>query len=135
MFFLLRMAFWLALVLALLGRERLNPREPPQACVPDAVHAQRPAVSDLRRFCKRAPAPSKVGGEAAAPPTPARQGARKIDQPIAEQKPGTKPGTDRKAPDRTGSITSQAFGPAPVQVPSRDTLTLDDLAVERRGPP
>jgi len=133
MFFLLRMAFWLALVLALLGRERLNPREP--ACVPDAVHAQRPAVSDLRRVCKRPPAPSKVGGEAAAPPTPVRQGARKIDQSIAEQKPGTKPGTDRKAPDRTGSISSQTLGPAVVQVPSRDTLTVDDLAIERRGLP
>ena len=132
MFFLLRMAFWLALVLALLGRERPDPRDPPQACVPDAVHAQRPAVSDMRRFCKRAPAPLKVGGEAAAP---AREGARKTDRSNAEQKPGTKPGTERKPGDRTGSIGSQVFGPAPVQVPSRDTLTLDDLAVERRGPP
>ena len=140
MFFLLRMAFWLGLVLVLLPREKTpEAKKLPQVSVSDAVHAATAAVSDMSQFCKRQPAVCEVGGQAATViGARAQDGARKIYQSITEKKPEAdkKSETDKKSPDHTGSIgSSEDSGPPPVETASRDTLTPEDLAVEWRGLP
>ena len=96
MFFLLRMAFWLGLVLVLLPREKTPESDKlPQIGASEAVSAATAAVSDMGQFCKRQPAACEVGGQAAtAIGQRAQDGARKLYQII----------TDKKAPDHTGSI-------------------------------
>ena len=66
MFFLLRMAFWLGLVLVLLPREKTPESDKlPQVGASEAVSAATAAVSDMGQFCKRQPAACEVGGQAA----------------------------------------------------------------------
>ena len=66
MFFLLRMAFWLGLVLVLLPREKTPESDKlPQLGASEAVSAASAAVSDMSQFCKRQPAACEVGGQAA----------------------------------------------------------------------
>ena len=66
MFFLLRMAFWLGLVLVLLPREKTPESDKaPQIGASEAVSAATAAVSDMGQFCKRQPAACEVGGQAA----------------------------------------------------------------------
>ena len=98
MFFLLRMAFWLGLVLVLLPREKTPESEKlPQIGASEAVSAATAAVSDMSQFCKRQPAACEVGGQAATViGQRAQDGARKLYQII----------TDKRAPDHTGSIGS-----------------------------
>src|SRR5215469_5568652 len=92
MFFLLRMAFWLALVLLLLPREKTPEKEKlPRVSASDAAHAATAAVSDMSQFCKRQPAACEVGGQAA---TVIQEGARKIYQSITTEK---KPEADKKS--------------------------------------
>jgi hypothetical protein len=120
MFFLLRMAFWLGLVLVLLPREKTPESEKlPQLGASEAVSAATAAVSDMSQFCKRQPAACEVGGQAATViGQRAQQGARKLYQII----------TDKRPPDHTGSI--DGAGQAEDAVAPRDTLTPDDLLVE-----
>src|SRR5476651_1558931 len=96
MFFLLRMAFWLGLVLVLLPREKTpDSGKLPQVGASEAVSAATAAVSDMGQFCKRQPAACEVGGQAATViGQRAQDGARKLYQII----------TDKRASDHTGSI-------------------------------
>ena len=127
MFFLLRMAFWLGLVLVLLPREKTPESEKlPQLGASEAVSAASAAVSDMSQFCKRQPAACEVGGQAATViGQRAQEGARKLYQII----------TDKKAPDHTGSIGAVENGAALAALAPRDTLTPDDLQVDWRGVP
>jgi hypothetical protein len=141
MFFLLRMAFWLGLVLVLLPREKTPESEKlPQISVSDAVTAASAAMSDMSQFCKRQPQACQVGGEAATViGARAQEGARKIYQSITdktENKGDKKPDTDKKSPDHTGSIGGESDADAGLaETTPRDTLTAEDLAVEWRGLP
>lgn len=156
MFFLLRMAFWLGLVLVLLPRAKTPESDKlPQISVSEAVHAATAAVSDMSQFCKRQPQACEVGSQAATViGVRAQDGARKIYDSItekqsaeADRKPETgkpekadkidKKSTERtRSPEHTGSIggdggdNSLAVGMAPP-----DTLTQDDLAVAWQGVP
>jgi Family of unknown function (DUF5330) len=125
MFFLLRMAFWLGLVLVLLPRDKTPESEKlPQIGATEAVQAATAAVSDMGQFCKRQPAACEVGGQAAtAIGQRATDGARKLYQIII----------DKKSPDHTGSIGSPE-DPEVSLVASRNTLTADDQAIEWRAP-
>jgi uncharacterized protein DUF5330 len=161
MFFLLRMAFWLGLVLVLLPRAKTPELEKlPQISVGDAVQAATAAVSDVSQFCKRQPAACEVGGQAATViGVRAQDGARKIYQTITDKKAGDsdkkadgekkaegekksiegdrKP-TDaaKKAPDHTGSIGgNEETDPVLAESVPHDTLTQTDLALEWRLPP
>jgi Family of unknown function (DUF5330) len=128
MFFLLRLAFWLGLVLVLLPREKTTESDkPPQIGASEAVQAATAAVSDMSQFCKRQPAACDVGGQAAtAIGQRAQGGARKLYQII----------TDKKSSDPTGSIGSaEDAEPSLPDMAPRDTLTADDLAAEWRVPP
>jgi hypothetical protein len=122
MFFLLRMAFWLGLVLVLLPREKTPEMErAPQVNASEAVQAATAAVSDMSQFCKRQPTACQVGGQAAtAIGQRAQDGARKLYQII----------TDKRPPDHTSSIS--ANGSPAEAASSRDTLTAEDLVAEWR---
>ena len=127
MFFLLRMAFWLGLVLVLLPREKTPESEKlPQVGASEAVSAATAAVSDMGQFCKRQPAACEVGGQAATViGHRAQEGARKLYQIITE-----------KRPDHTGSIGGAENVDAQMaEAAPRDTLTQDDLQVEWRAGP
>ena len=133
MFFLLRMVFWLGLVLVLLPRDKTPESEKlPQIGASEAVSAATAAVSDMGQFCKRQPAACEVGGQAATVlGQRAQDGARKLYQIITD-KPDNKP--DKKAPDHTGSIGGSGDAEATLaDAAPRDTLTQSDLAAEWRG--
>jgi hypothetical protein len=128
MFFLLRMAFWLGLVLVLLPREKTPESDKlPQLGASEAVSAATAAVSDMSQFCKRQPAACEVGGQAATViGHRAQEGARKLYQII----------TDKKSPDHTGSIGGLGDADASLaEAASHDTLAPDDLAAEWHLPP
>jgi len=136
MFFLLRMAFWLGLVLVLLPREKTPESDKaPQIGASEAVSAATAAVSDMGQFCKRQPAACEVGGQAAtAIGQRAQDGARQLYKIITDKKPVTdkKPDADKK-PDHTSSIDTAGEAEAVVALPT-DALTEDDMAVEWRLP-
>jgi len=139
--FLLRITFWLGLVLVLLPRDKTPESDKlPNIGAADAVQAATAAVSDMSQFCKRQPAACEVGGQAATIiGQRAQDGARKIYQIINDKKEqitnDKNEKTDtKKAPDHTGSITVAGEGDATASDAPRDTLTQDDLALEWRGP-
>jgi hypothetical protein len=127
MFFLLRMVFWLGLVLVLLPREKTPESDKlPQVNASEAVSAATAAVSDMSQFCKRQPAACEVGGQAATViGHRAQEGARKLYQII----------TDKRAPDHTSSIGGGAAGASRTAEAPHDTLTPDDLVAQWQLPP
>src|ERR1700712_5989513 len=114
MFFLLRMVFWLGLVLVLLPREKTPESDKlPQVGASEAVSAATAAVSDMSQFCKRQPAACEVGGQAATViGQRAQEGARKLYRII----------TDKKSPDHTGSI-ARLENAGGTEAAARQTLT------------
>src|SRR5205085_9913661 len=156
MWFLLRLTFWLGLVLVLLPREKTpQSAKLPQIGASEAMQAATAAVSEMSQFCKRKPTACEVGGQAATViGQRAADGARKVysiitDKTEKSEKPETiekpekidskpekkAPGANKKAPDHTGSIgLLAADAEASVAEMPRDTLTSDDLAVEWRPP-
>jgi len=157
MFFLLRMAFWLGLVLVLLTRDKAPDSDKgPQVSASEAVLAAPAAVSDMSQFCTRQPAACAVGGQAATVVGErAQAGAKKVYEMLTERsekndkpeqvepaektqavpdKAPEKPkkgkhGASRKNPDHTGSIDSTDDAH-----PFPDTLTQADLAITLDGP-
>jgi hypothetical protein len=121
MFFLLRVAFWLSIVLVLLPSGDYRPKgQEPKIGAADAVNAATAAVSDLSGFCGRQPEACEVGGQAAvAFGQRAQAGARYLFDILQ----------DKLAPAETGSI-AQAGKP----LPSQHTLTPADLKPEWRAP-
>ena len=126
MFFLVRVAFWLSIVLVLLpsGGYRSN-SEAPRITAADAVGAAGAAMSDVSGFCDRQPAACEVGGQAViAFGQRAQAGARFLFDLLQ----------DRLAPAQTGSI-AQAPGAASAKPQaSQHTLTPADLKPEWRAP-
>lgn len=132
--FLLRITFWLGLVLVLLPRDKTpESSNAPQIGAAEAVQAATAAVSDMTQFCKRQPAACEVGDKAAtAIGQRAQEGARKLYQIIRDKKDQAI--TDKKAPDHTGSIGSKDPSEPDVPEVAHETLTPEDLAMEWRGP-
>jgi len=127
MFFLLRLAFWIGLVLVFLPRESTPESEKlPQVGASEAVTAASAAVSDFSQFCKRQPAACEVGGHAATViGHRAQEGARKLYQII----------TDKRAGEPTGAIgVPDEADPSLAAFAPRDTLTADDLKIEWKLP-
>jgi hypothetical protein len=132
MFFLLRMAFWLGLVLVLLPREKTPESDKvPQIGASEAVSAATAAVSDMGQFCKRQPAACEVGGQAAtAIGQRAQDGARQLYKIITKP---DHPGVPDKKPDHTSAIGDDAEAGI-VNASPADVLTEDDMAIEWRLP-
>ena len=156
MFFLLRMAFWLMVVFALLPLGKTPESDKaPKVDTTEAVTAATAAVSDMAQFCTRQPTACDIGGQAASVVAHrAQAGAKKVYDYLTETKapetvvvketlvkdtngrqdirPANKSAKDRKkAPDHTGSIGPIAGIGA--QVP-HDTLTQTDLRPEWQAP-
>src|ERR1700736_452557 len=128
MFFLLRLVFWVGLVLVLLPRDKTpGTDKSPQLGASEAVSAATAAVSDMSQFCKRQPAACEVGGQAATViGQRAQAGARKLYQII----------TDKRASDHTGSIGGiENAETVLAEAAPRDTLTPDDMQGEWRAAP
>lgn len=121
MFFLLRCAFWIGLVLVLLPRD---PKPDADANAPhvgaaDAVSAATSVINDMSQFCTRQPSACEVGSQAAKElGSRAQDGAKKVYKIITDKKP-----------DTTGSLGDNADGEMP-PMPRMDTLTDEDRRIE-----
>ena len=138
MFFLLRLTFWIGLVLVLLPRDKTPEQDrTSQINASEAVSAATAAISDMGQFCKRQPAACEVGGQAAnVIGQRAQGGARKLYQMITDkpEKPEKTDKPDKRAPDHTGSIAGMESADATSSDVARDTLTPDDMQIEWQGP-
>jgi Family of unknown function (DUF5330) len=135
MFFLLRMTFWLGLVLVLLPSSA-GQRGPAGAEVSasEAISAASATVGDLRGFCGRQPGACAIGSElATAIGYKAQAGAKMLYEMLSEA----------LAPRETGSLADGSARPAAakaaaekavVERNSQTTLTPADLAPAWRGP-
>ncbi len=104
MFFLLRMAFWLMVVFALLPLSKgPDTDKMPQVAATDAVSAATAAVTDMAQFCTRQPAACEIGGQAATVVTQrAQAGAKKVYEYITEKK--SPEGSAEKKPPQTIAV-------------------------------
>jgi len=125
MFFLLRLVFWVGLVLVLLPRDKTpDSDKAPQVNASEAMTAAGAAIADMTQFCKRQPAACEVGGQAATViGQRAQGGARKLYQII----------TDKRAPDHTGSIGGIEGADQAQAAVAHETLTVDDMQIEWQG--
>jgi hypothetical protein len=129
MFFLLRVAFWLTVVLALLPSGRSQPDSHRVGVgAADAVAAAGAAVSDVSGFCGRQPEACHIGGQAAvAIGQRAQEGAKMVYDFVS----------DHLARGETASLPERQAA-APRAVPafsgSQTTLTVPDLEPQWRGP-
>jgi hypothetical protein len=137
MFFLLRMAFWLGVVLILLPTGSSLPVPANGVGATDAITAASATVGDLRQFCTRQPDACTVGSHVATElGYKAQAGAKMLYEFL----------TESLAPKETGSVagTASHFGKAALDKPalekaafdhaSQNTLTPTDLAPIWRGP-
>jgi hypothetical protein len=124
MFFLLRMAFWLGLVLVLLPRDQTpDSNKLPKVDASQAISAAGATISDMSQFCTRQPMACEIGGKAATEiGHRAQDGARKIYHIII----------DRRSADQTGAIGSMDGSRS--RTASENTLTDDDLHIEWHQP-
>jgi len=137
MFFLLRMAFWLSVVVILLPTGQSS-TPGTRISAAEAVSAAGAAVSDLRQFCGRQPDACAVGSHAAVAFGHKAQASAKMLYQFLSDKLVAEDGA------ATGSIaTRNAAGtvPLPIAAPNRspdqrsqNTLTPADLAPDWRGP-
>src|SRR5712672_4569367 len=97
--FLLRMAFWLGVVLVLLPSASTQPTPKAQVGTVEAVTAARAAVGDLRSFCDRQPEACSIGSQAAVTiGHRAQAGAKMLYEFLNEQ----------LGPGETGTVTATA---------------------------
>ena len=132
MFFLLRMVFWLGLVLVALsvGSAQRSPSGT-KVSATEAISAASATVGDLRGFCERQPEACTVGSQVAtAIGYRAQAGAKMLYEALSEA----------MAPRETGSVTNgkngtkSALEKSNAERASQSTLTPADLAPAWRGP-
>ena len=145
MFFLLRVAFWLTVVLVLLPSGG-GAQQSAQAKVgaADAVVAASAAVSDMSGFCERQPDACTVGAQAAvAIGQRAKAGAKMVYDFINDHTASSDHVAEHVAPgNATGSVKSRLpAGPkiaaahsVPSSPGSQNTLKDSDLAPAWQGP-
>src|SRR3981189_1814202 len=129
MFFLIRMAFWLSIVLVLLpsgGAKQTAAAPSAESGAVEAASAPPATVGDMRQFCPRQPEACALGSQAAvAFGQRAQAGAKMVYELINE----------RTTPREPGSIATRGAKPAVTLAakPSQNTLTPADLAPAWRG--
>jgi len=132
MFFLIRVAFWLSVVLVLLptgGSKQGTQGSASNADLSavEAFSAATATVSDMRHFCDRQPDACAVGSQAAvAFGQRAQAGAKMVYEFL----------NDRLTPQETGSVATRtaAGKPTASSKASQNTLTPADLVAPWRGP-
>ena len=133
MFFLLRMAFWLTLVLALLPSGGSQPAaKGPQLAASDAVVAATAAVSDVSNFCERQAQACDVGSKAAIViGQRAQAGAKMVFDFISDRVAHNETGS---APNSKAAAVTVSTNATPAAPGSQTTLRPDDLAPAWQGP-
>jgi hypothetical protein len=124
--FILRAAFWLAVVgLFLPAVTRDGPQDSRNSVsATDAAVAAGAAVADMRSFCSRQPEACAVGSQVAvAIGEKAQAGAKALFDVVSE----TMSAADERSATRERSEGARASA-------SQNTLTANDLAAEWRGP-
>jgi hypothetical protein len=128
MMFLLRMAFWLSVVVLLVPTGKVQPTGAASSVsAAEAVSAAGAAVADMRHFCERQAEACTVGAQAAVTfGQKAQAGAKMLYDFL----------TDKLSPAETGSVGSNADGKTPRASAKlwQNTLSPPDLAPEWRGP-
>jgi hypothetical protein len=127
MFFLLRVGFWLSVVVLLLptGKPQQNEATPSVTAV-DAFSAAAAAVGDMRQFCTRQPDACTVGSHAAqAFGQKAQASAKMVYEFISETAAA---GQTASAPSTTAPAASGA------EPPAQNTLLPADRSPAWRGP-
>jgi hypothetical protein len=120
--FLVKVAFWLTVVLVLLptgGSKDNNGQNQSQVSATDAVSAASAAVSDARQFCVRQPDACAIGSQVAVSLGQKAQAGAKMLYDFL---------TDKLGPQSNGQTASSLTGP------SQNTLTPADLAPAWRAP-
>jgi hypothetical protein len=132
MFFLLRMAFWLSIVLILLPTG-MSQRQPGNTvAATDAISAASATVGDLRQFCTRQPEACTVGSQVATElGYKAQAGAKMLYGFLTASKDSGTAAASRfgKATLDKATMDQAAFNRA-----SQNTLTTTDLAPAWHGP-
>ena len=126
MFFLMRLAFWIGLVLVLLPTDKsANDAKMPDIKAGDAMSAAAAAVSDMSQFCTRQPSACQVGSEAATViGHRAQAGARKVYQMITDKKPDTTGSIEESPVETDDSATAGSENETPaVDLQPNWTLT------------
>lgn len=133
MFFLLRIAFWLGLVLILLPSGSSQQAPASEVGASNAISAASATIGDLRQFCARQPDACTVGSQVAtALGYKAQAGAKMLYEFL----------TEALAPKETGSLagggvshsSKSAMDKASQDKTSQNTLTPTDLGPAWRGP-
>jgi len=125
--FLLRMAFWLTVILALLPSGGSNPAPKVDVSTVDAVSAAKATVDDMGSFCRRQPDACAIGWQTAvAIGQRAQAGARMLYQHLNAQWPTGAAGAAAATQDKADKRV--------LPVPSQHTLSPPDLAPAWRGP-
>jgi hypothetical protein len=151
--FLLRMTFWLGLIVILLPRGESQPAPNAQISASDAVTAATATVGDMRQFCERQPDACVVGSQAAvALEDRAKAGAKLLYDLFNEKLAGSETDKvvtatatkDSKAiplptarPSHAPQTASRSVAPSvPIaKAQTQNTLTPADLAPAWRAPP
>ncbi len=123
--FLLRMAFWLGVILVLLPSGGSQPVPKSQVSASEAISAARVAVSDMQHFCERQPVACEVGSQTAVTLGKRAQAGAKMLYEFLNERFG---GEESTAVRSTGSV------PLPSARPSQHTLRPADLTPPWRGP-
>src|SRR6202046_3098409 len=122
MFFLLRMAFWLSIVLILLPTATSQPVPANSLGATDAISAASATVGDLRQFCTRQPDACTVGSHVATQlGYKAQAGAKMLYEFLTEALASKDKDATKDAPKVTGSLAGGA------DKTSQNTLTPADL--------
>lgn len=130
MFFLLRMAFWLGLVLVLLPSGSSRQPQGSQIAPSEAISAASATVGDLRQFCARQPDACTVGSHVASQlGSRAQAGARMLYEFVTETLKRKEDGSDN-----AGRESKSTADRAVADKDSQNTLTPADLAAPWRGP-
>ena len=136
MFFLLRMAFWLGLVLVLLpfGSAQRSPTGS-EVSASEAISAASATVGDLRGFCERQPDACTVGSQVATTiGYRAQAGAKILYDVLSEAMAPRDTGALGNGGTRHTAGNKGALAKATAERNSQSTLTPADLAPAWRGP-
>jgi hypothetical protein len=125
MWFLLRIAFWLSVVLVFLPTVGSQPVSKLQVDASEALWAAKLVVSDIQHFCERQPEACIVGSQATVTlGRRAQAGAKMLYEFLGEQFGSSEPGP---------VPTTEAVAVPPPK-PSQHTLRPADLTPPWRGP-
>jgi len=136
MFFLLRMAFWLGVVLVLLPSGSVQPNaSQTEVGASEALSAASATVGDLRGFCTRQPDACTVGSQVAtAIGYKAQAGAKMLYDFLSEALAPRETGALTNGTPRGGRSAKATPEKSPAERTSQNTLNPADLAPAWRGP-